>query len=75
MVIIAIKEFIIKTVPASQIEQNSKLLKDALKDNLLINLNNKPNQQDWMDETFGVMNDAESKELLETIYNERVNKE
>ncbi len=84
-----------KTISASQIKQNSTLLQDALRGDLLItkrdkpfvvvidyeryqtliNASYKPNQKDWMDETFGVMDEKESEELLETIYSERANKE
>ncbi len=89
------KEFVMKTVSASEIKQNSTLLQNALREDLLITKRDKPfvvvidyeryqtlvaplekpNQKDWMDETFGVMDDKESKELLETIYSSRANKE
>jgi len=84
-----------KTISASQIKQNSTLLQDALRGDLLITKRDKPfvvvidyeryqtlinltstqNQNDWMDETFGVMDKEESKELMETIYSSRINKE
>ena len=84
-----------KTISASQIKQNSMLLQDALRGDLLItkrdkpfvvvidyeryqiliNSTNKPEQKDWMDETFGVMDEKESDDLLDTIYSSRIDKE
>ncbi len=84
-----------ETISASEIKQNSSLLQNALRDDLLITKRDKPfvvvmdykkyqalinpskdpNQKDWMDEAFGVMEKNESEELLETIYSSRVNKE
>ena len=84
-----------QTISASKIKQNSTLLQNALREDLLItkrdkpfvvvmdykkyqeliNPSKKPNQKDWMDETFGVMDKKESDALLETIYSARVDKE
>ncbi len=95
MAIMTIKESVMKTISASQVKQNSTILQDALRGDLLItkrdkpfvvvvdyeryqtliSSSNKPNSQDWMNETFGVIDEKESKELLDTIYNGRVNKE
>jgi PHD/YefM family antitoxin component YafN of YafNO toxin-antitoxin module len=83
-----------ETISASEIKQNSTLLQNALREDLLItkrdktfvvvmdykryqNLINPPKKQDekdWIDETFGVIDNEESYELLETIYSSRTNK-
>ncbi len=81
-------------ISASMIKQNSTLLQNALREDLLItkrdkpfvvvmdykkyqeliNPSKKPNQKDWMDETFAVMDEQESDALLDTIYSARVDK-
>jgi prevent-host-death family protein len=82
-------------ISASEIKQNSTLLQNALREDLLItkrnkpfvvvmdykkyqefiNTSKKPNQKDWMDETFGVLDKKDSDALLETIYSARVDKD
>ena len=89
------KGYFMQTISASKIKQNSTLLQNALREDLLITKRDKPfvvvmdykkyqelinpskkqNQQDWMDETFGVMDEKESDALLETIYSSKVNKD
>ena len=84
-----------QTVTASEIKQNSTILQNALKDDMLITKRDKPfvvvvdyeryqeliaksenkNQQNWIDETFGVMSVEESEELINDISENRVNKE
>ena len=94
MVIIDKKERYMETISASDIKQNSTLLQNALRGDLLITKRNKPfvvvldykrymqlinpskskNQKDWIDETFGVMDEKESDELLDEIYSSRIDK-
>jgi len=89
------KGVIMQTVTASEIKQNSTILQNALKDDMLVTKRDKPfvvvvdyerykeliaksenrQQQNWIDETFGVMSAKESQELLDDISNSRVNKE
>ena len=84
-----------QTVTASEIKQNSTILQNALKDDMLVTKRDKPfvvvidyeryreliaksekkNQQNWIEETFGVMSTKESEELLDDISENRVNKE
>ncbi len=84
-----------QTVTASEIKQNSTILQNALKDDMLVTKRDKPfvviidyeryreliaksenkNQQNWIDETFGVMSTGESQDLLDDISRSRVNKE
>lgn len=84
-----------QTVTASEIKQNSTLLQNALKDDMLVTKRDKPfvvvldyerykeliaksenkNQQNWIDETFGVISTKESEELISDISESRVNKE
>ena len=84
-----------QTVTASEIKQNSTILQNALKDDMLVTKRDKPfvvvvdyerykeliaksenkNQQNWIDETFGVMSTKESEELINDISESRVNKE
>ena len=84
-----------QTVTASEIKQNSTILQNALKDDMLVTKRDKPfvvvvdyeryreliaksenkNQQNWIEETFGVMNIKESEELINEISENRVNKE
>ena len=86
---------IMQTVTASEIKQNSTILQNALKDDMLVTKRDKPfvvvvdyerykeliaksenrQQQNWIDETFGVMSTKESEELLDDISSSRVNKE
>ena len=40
----------------------------------LVNPSKSKEQRDWIDETFGVMDEDESDALLKEIYNSRVNK-
>ncbi len=83
-----------ETISASEIKQNSTLLQNALREDLLITKRDKPfvvvmdykrylelinpseskNQKDWIDETFGVIDEEEGDELLKEIYSSRVNK-
>jgi len=82
-------------VTASEIKQNSTILQNALKDDMLVTKRDKPfvvvldyerykeliaqsenrHPQDWIKETFGVMSEKESKEILDDIFQSRVNKE
>ncbi len=84
-----------QTVTASEIKQNSTILQNALKSDMLVTKRDKPfvvvvdyeryreliakskksNQENWIDETFGVMSAEESEELLNDIADNRVNKE
>lgn len=84
-----------QTVTASEIKQNSTILQNALKDDMLVTKRDKPfvvvvdydryqelianskkrKQKNWIKETFGVMSIKESEELLNEIYDNRVNKE
>ncbi len=84
-----------QTVTASEIKQNSTILQNALKSDMLVTKRDKPfvvvldyeryreliaksenkNQQNWIEETFGVMTIKESKELINEISENRVNKE
>ena len=84
-----------QTVTASEIKQNSTILQNALKNDMLVTKRDKPfvvvvdyeryktliaksenkNQQNWIEETFGVMSAKESQDLLDDIYSSRVNKE
>jgi len=84
-----------QTVTASEIKQNSTILQNALKSDMLVTKRDKPfvvvidyaryrelisksknhNRENWIEETFGVMNVKESEELLDEIYDNRVNKE
>ncbi len=84
-----------QTVTASEIKQNSTILQNALKDDMLITKRDKPfvvvvdyerykeliaksenkNQENWIEETFGVMSTKESEELMNEISENRVNKE
>ena len=84
-----------QTVTASEIKQNSTILQNALKSDMLVTKRDKPfvvvidydryrelisksknhNRDNWIEETFGVMNVKESEELLDEIYDNRVNKE
>ena len=84
-----------QTVTASEIKQNSTILQNALKGDMLITKRDKPfvvvldyeryqeliaksrnsNNENWIDETFGVMSKKESEDLLEDIANTRINKE
>jgi len=84
-----------QTVTASEIKQNSTILQNALKSDMLVTKRDKPfvvvvdyeryreliaksenkNQQNWIEETFGVMNIKESEELINEISENRVNKE
>ena len=84
-----------QTVTASEIKQNSTILQNALKSDMLVTKRDKPfvvildydryqmlisksktkGDSSWMDETFGVMSDKESEDLLEDIASGRVNKE
>ena len=84
-----------QTVTASEIKQNSTILQNALKDDMLVTKRDKPfvvvvdyeryrtliaksenkNQQNWIEETFGVMSAKESQDLLDDISSSRVNKE
>ena len=84
-----------QTVTASEIKQNSTILQNALKDDMLVTKRDKPfvvvvdyeryreliaksenkNQQNWIEETFGVMSVKESQDLLDDISSSRVNKE
>ena len=84
-----------QTVTASEIKQNSTILQNALKSDMLITKRDKPfvvvvdydryweliaksqkqNQQNWIDETFGVMSVKESQDLIDDISGSRVNKE
>lgn len=93
--IIAIKGAIMQTVTASEIKQNSTILQNALKSDMLVTKRDKPfvvvvdferykeliaksrnqNQKNWIDETFGVMSNKESEDLLDEISSSRVNKE
>ena len=68
----------------TEIKQNSTLLQNALREDLLITKRDKPfvvvidykksNQKDWMDETFCVIDKKSSDALLETIFSSRVDK-
>jgi len=82
-------------VTASEIKQNSTILQNALKDDMLVTKRDKPfvvvldyerykeliaqsenrHSQDWIEETFGVMSEKESQEILDDIFQSRVNKE
>ncbi len=84
-----------QTVTASEIKQNSMILQNALKSDMLVTKRDKPfvvvldyerykeliakskkrNQDNWIEETFGVMSVEESDELLNDIADSRVNKE
>ncbi len=84
-----------QTVTASEIKQNSTILQNALKADMLVTKRDKPfvvvldyerykeliakskkhNQDNWIEETFGVMSAKESEELLNDIADSRVNKE
>lgn len=84
-----------QTVTASEIKQNSTILQNALKSDMLVTKRDKPfvvvvdferykeliaksrnqNQKNWIDETFGVMSNKESEDLLDEISSSRVNKE
>ena len=84
-----------QTVTASEIKQNSTILQNALKSDMLVTKRDKPfvvvidydryreliaksknqNRENWIEETFGVMDAEESEELLDEIYDNRVNKE
>ena len=84
-----------QTVTASEIKQNSTILQNALKSDMLVTKRDKPfvvvvdyeryreliaksenkNQQNWIEETFGVMSVKESQDLLDDISSSRVNKE
>jgi len=84
-----------QTVTASEIKQNSTILQNALKDDMLVTKRDKPfvvvvdyeryqeliakskknNQNNWIEETFAVMSDKESEDLLHDIAESRVNKE
>ncbi|MEA3434029.1 MAG: hypothetical protein U9R13_05560 [Campylobacterota bacterium] len=84
-----------QTVTASEIKQNSTILQNALKDDMLVTKRDKPfvvvldydryqeliaksrkhNQNNWIEETFGIMSKEESEDLLEDIASSRVNKE
>jgi len=84
-----------QTVTASEIKQNSTILQNALKDDMLVTKRDKPfvvvvdyeryqeliakskkhTQNNWIDETFAVMSEEESENLLHDISDSRVNKE
>ncbi len=84
-----------QTVTASEIKQNSTLLQNALKDDMLITKRDKPfvvvldyeryqeliaksqshAKNDWIEKTFGVMEEEEADTLLDDIHESRVNKE
>ena len=84
-----------QTVTASEIKQNSTILQNALKGDMLVTKRDKPfvvvidydryrelisksknqNRENWIEETFGVMDTKESESLLDEIYDNRVNKE
>lgn len=84
-----------QTVTASEIKQNSTILQNALKDDILVTKRDKPfvvvvdyeryqeliakskknTQNNWIDETFAVMSEEESENLLTDISDSRVNKE
>ena len=84
-----------QTVTASEIKQNSTILQNAIKDDMLVTKLDKPfvvvvdyeryreliaksenkHEQNWIEETFGVMNAKESQDLIDDIYNSRTNKE
>ena len=84
-----------QTVTASEIKQNSTILQNALKDDMLVTKRDKPfvvvvdyeryrelisksrnhNQENWIEETFGVMSIKESEDLLSDIVENRINKE
>ena len=90
-----IKGVTMQTVTASEIKQNSTILQNALKGDMLVTKRDKPfvvvvdydryreliaksenqNQENWIEETFAVMGVNESEELLDDIYDSRVNKE
>ena len=83
-----------QTVTASEIKQNSTILQNALRDDMLITKRDKPfvvvvdfkryqelilhekkQKNNWIDDTFASMSHNEADELIETIQENRVNKE
>jgi len=84
-----------QTVTSSQTKQNSTILQNAFRSDLLVTKRNQPfvvildyqrymqlikqskksNQEDWIEQTFGIMSESESIELLSEIYENRTNKE
>jgi len=82
-------------VTASEIKQNSTLLQNALRDDMLVTKRNKPfvvildferyqelilnekqkKSTNWIDDTFGCMEDKDAEDLLDTIQESRVDKE
>jgi hypothetical protein len=82
-------------VTASEIKQNSTILQNALKGDMLVTKRDKPfvviidyerylklisnakkeKNQNWIEQTFGVMREDDAQNLLDDIYSNRVNKE
>jgi len=82
-------------VTASEIKQNSTILQNALKGDMLVTKRDKPfvvildyerylkliantqkeKNQDWIEQSFGVMEKEDAQNLLDDIYKNRVNKE
>jgi len=82
-------------VTASEIKQNSTILQNALKGDMLVTKRDKPfvvildyerylkliantqkeKNQDWIEQSFGVMAKEDAQNLLDDIYKNRVNKE
>ncbi len=81
-------------VSASKIKQNSTILQNALKDDMLVTKRDKPfvvvldynrykeliaknqkHNQNWIEDTFGIMSHKEAEDLLQEVNKNRVNKE
>ena len=84
-----------QTITASEIKQNSTLLQNALRSDMLVTKREKPfvvivdfkryqelikhekreKKSNWIDDTFASMSTDDADELLETIKENKVNKE
>jgi len=78
-----------KKVTASEIKNNSSILQNALKEDLLVTKRGKPfvvivnydryqklinnHNSSWIEESFNILSNKEANELIEEIKNSRVN--